>query len=397
MTDSADPVAFGTPFNYVLTAQNLGPQPAVGVQITDTLPAGLTATVASASQGTCTIGTNSVTCNIGTLGVNATATVTITVTSSVSGTLTNSASIISELQDPVPGNNSDSEQTTIQLASCSGVTFAGPTPYAGSAGPMAVVRLVDMNHDGKLDAVATHEGGSNGVDVFLNDGAGHFAAPRFTSTVTGPWIHVVADFNGDTHPDVITATDRTAFGNPITLRLLTNDGTGTLTLVPSFSIPFGGTLSATDIDRDGDQDLVIATPTDDLALLRNDGQANFGAPETILADAAGFAAFGDFNGDNRTDLAVALGTPGFAVLLANSTGGFLPPVIHSVTGAGAHAMADPADLNGDGRLDLLVIRGTDDPIEGADVVFGDGAGGFGPAVPATDELRVLPDPDRREW
>ena len=155
---------------------------------------------------------DSVTCNIGTLGVNGTATVTITVTSSISGTLTNSASIFAELQDPVPGNNSDSEQTTIQLASCSGVTFTGPTPYAGSAGPMAVVRLVDMNHDGRLDAVATHEGGSNGVDVFLNDGAGHFAAPRFTSTVTGPWLHVVADFNGDTHPDVITATDRTAFG-----------------------------------------------------------------------------------------------------------------------------------------------------------------------------------------
>ncbi len=146
MTDSADPVAFGTPFNYVLTAQNLGPQPAVGVQITDTLPAGLTATVATASQGTCTIGTSSVTCNIGTLGVNATATVTITVTSSVSGTLTNSASIISEVQDPVSGNNSASEQTTIQLASCSGVTFTGPTPFAGSPAHELDEEPVDEHH-----------------------------------------------------------------------------------------------------------------------------------------------------------------------------------------------------------------------------------------------------------
>ena len=55
MTDSADPVAFGTPFNYTITAQNLGPNPAVSVRIVDTLPVGLTATVASASQGTCTI------------------------------------------------------------------------------------------------------------------------------------------------------------------------------------------------------------------------------------------------------------------------------------------------------------------------------------------------------
>ena len=69
-----------------------------------------------------------------------------------------------------------------------------------------------MNHDGHLDAVATHEINADGVDVFLNDGTGHFAAPRFTSTVTGPWMHVVADFNGDTHPDVITASDRRLSG-----------------------------------------------------------------------------------------------------------------------------------------------------------------------------------------
>ena len=138
-------------------------------------------------------------------------------------------------------------------------TFSGPVSFAGSPGPTAVVRLVDMDHDGDLDAVGTHEINAGGVDVLLNNGTGQFAAPRFTSTQTGPWIHVVADFNGDTHPDVISSSDRTASGNPITLRLLTNDGTGTLTLVPTFSIPFGGHLDALDFDRDGDQDLVIAT------------------------------------------------------------------------------------------------------------------------------------------
>ena len=108
--------------------------------------------------------------------------------------------------DPVTGDNTDSEETTIQLASCSAVTFTGPRPFAGSTGPMAVVRLVDMNHDGRLDAVATHETDPGGVDVFLNDGAGGFAAPRFTSAGS-PWMHFVADFNGDTHPDVITASE----------------------------------------------------------------------------------------------------------------------------------------------------------------------------------------------
>ena len=135
-------------------------------------------------------------------------------------------------------------------------------------------------------------------------------------------MHVVADFNGDTHPDVITASESNAPVHSISLRLLTNDGTGTLTLVPGFSLPFEGTLTAVDIDRDGDQDLAIIIG-DDLILRRNDGQANFGAAETIIAGMAGWPAFGDFNGDNRTDVVVAIGTPGVAVALANASGGFL--------------------------------------------------------------------------
>jgi uncharacterized repeat protein (TIGR01451 family) len=387
LTDSADPVAFGAPFNYVITAQNLGPNSATGVVISDTLPAGVSATSALSPQGACNIAGQAVTCNIPVLAAVAAATVTIAVSGSASGTVTNNASVTAATLDPVPGNNSASAQTTIALASCSGVTFSGPTSYAGSPGLTAVVRLVDMNHDGYLDAVATHE--TDGVDVFLNDRGGHFAAPRFTSTITGPWVHVVADFNGDTHPDVITASDRTAPGNPITLRLLTNDGTGTLTLSPTFSIPFGGYLNAADLDGDGDRDLAIITTAGDLAVLRNNGLASFGAPEIILAG-AGFFTFGDFNGDNRLDVVSALGTSGFAVILANASGGFLPPVIHAVAG-GVYLMADPADLNADGRLDLVIEPGDDEePSAGGSVVFGDGAGGFGAAVSFTDSFIYLP-------
>ena len=235
---------------------------------------------------------------------------------------------------------------------------------------------------------ATHETDPGGVDVWLNDGAGHFAAPRFTS-VGSPWMHVVADFNGDTHPDVITASESNTPVHSISLRLLTNDGTGTLTLVPGFSLPFEGTFTAVDIDRDGDQDLAIIIG-DDLILRRNDGQANFGAAETIIAGMAGWPAFGDFNGDNRTDVAVGLGTPGVAVALANASGGFLAPVVHAVPG-GAHGLADPADLNGDGRLDLFSIAGDENgPAPGASVLLGDGAGGFGGALQATSDFVYLP-------
>ena len=122
--------------------------------------------------------------------------------------------------------------------------------------------------------------------------------------------------------------------------------------MPTFSIPFGGHFDAVDLDQDGDQDLVIPA-SGVLTLLRNDGAANFAAPVTILPG-EGHAAFGDFNGDNRTDVAVAIGAPGYVVLLADASGGFLPPVDYAVAG-GAHALGGPADLNGDGDLDLLII------------------------------------------
>ena len=381
MTDSADPVALGTPFNYVLTAQNLGPQPAVGVQITDTLPAGLTATVASASQGSCTIGTRSVTCNIGTLGVNATATVTITVTGSVSGTLTNTRIDHRGAAGSGPGQQHRQPADHVELTSCSTVTFTGPRPFAGSAGPMAVVRLVDMNHDGRLDAVATHETNPGGIDVFLNDGAGGFAAPRFTST-PAPWIHVVADFNGDTHPDVITASESNTPVHSISLRLLTNDGTGTLTLVPGFSLPFEGTLTAVDIDRDGDQDLAIVIG-DDLISAATTGRRTSAPPKPSspawpdgprsATSTATTARMWRWESGRR-----ALPSPWRTPAAASSRRSFTPsPAVRTAWPILPTSTATAASTSSPSR------ETTNGPAPGASVLFGDGAGGFGGAVQAT--------------
>ncbi len=305
---SDDPAVVNTPFTYALTVTNSGTTTATSVTVVDPIPAGLAVTTPTASQGACSVVAGHAVCVVGTLAPAQSVTITIPATATTAGLVTNTATVSSAQIELTPADNTASQSTMIvETAGCSAATFTGPVSYQGSPGPMAVVQLVDMNHDGHLDAVATHEINGGGVDVFLNDGTGQFAAPRFTSTVTGPWIHVVADFNGDTHPDVISSSDHAAGPtSPITLRLLTNDGTGTLTLHPTFSIPFGGHLSAEDIDRDGDTDLVIASATsEDLVLLRNDGAANFAAPVTIFTGPFAFTpAFGDFNGDNHTDLIV---------------------------------------------------------------------------------------------
>ena len=65
-------------------------------------------------------------------------------------------------------------------------------------------------------------------------------------------------------------------------------------------------------------------------------------------------------------------------MLADATGGFLPPVAHAVAG-GAHGVAS-ADLNEDGDLDLVIVEGDDEPALQTSIALGDGAGGFGAAV-----------------
>src|SRR2546430_1478374 len=77
-SDSPDPVGVGQLITYLLTVVNNGTEIATGVTTSDTLPGTVTFISSSPSQGSCA-GTTTVTCGLGTLAVNGTATVSIVV------------------------------------------------------------------------------------------------------------------------------------------------------------------------------------------------------------------------------------------------------------------------------------------------------------------------------
>lgn len=64
----------GDTLSITLTTSNAGPSTATGVELTTTIPAGLTLQSATASQGSCQLDANAVTCSFGPLGGNQTAT-----------------------------------------------------------------------------------------------------------------------------------------------------------------------------------------------------------------------------------------------------------------------------------------------------------------------------------
>ena len=123
-TDLPDPVSVGQNLTYTVTVTNLGPNDATSVVVDDTLPAGTTFVSASSTQGTCTQTGDMVTCTIGDLVNGSNAVVTIVVTPTTTGIITNTASATATEFDGDTTNNTAAEATTVNL----GLILTGPTP-----------------------------------------------------------------------------------------------------------------------------------------------------------------------------------------------------------------------------------------------------------------------------
>jgi uncharacterized repeat protein (TIGR01451 family) len=114
LTSSPNPVLPGTNLTYNATVVNNGPSTAVGVSLSDTLPAGVSYVSATPSQGSCN-GTSTINCNLGNLVKNGTATVEIVVNvnESTEESVANTVTVSSSRDDPIPGNNSKTENTLV--------------------------------------------------------------------------------------------------------------------------------------------------------------------------------------------------------------------------------------------------------------------------------------------
>jgi uncharacterized repeat protein (TIGR01451 family) len=127
-TDGPDPVALGSALTYTIQVQNLGPDAATGVVVTDSLPREVDFVSATATQGKCTAKGKKVTCELGampapTIDYGGPPSVTITVIPRKVGTISNTASVDGVEKDPVGKNNKATATTTVvgPAATCRGV------------------------------------------------------------------------------------------------------------------------------------------------------------------------------------------------------------------------------------------------------------------------------------
>ena len=115
-SDAPDPVVAGELLTYTLTVQNDGPSTAIGTQLTDNLPAGVAFDSTTPSQGDCSETAGVVSCTLGTIASGGSANVAINVRPQGAGTITNTASTSSSVDDPNLANNSASAATTVYPA-----------------------------------------------------------------------------------------------------------------------------------------------------------------------------------------------------------------------------------------------------------------------------------------
>lgn len=156
-SDSPDPVVVGATLTYIVQVQNLGPDPATGVKVTDRLPQGVDFVSANGPAGPCAHNGRNVSCDLGTLNAptvnyGGPPTVTIAVVPRRTGTITNTASVRGAQKDPVSANNRVSVTTSVLGPSVTVTCRGVPVTIAGTGGEDTIVGT------GGRDVIATFGG-----------------------------------------------------------------------------------------------------------------------------------------------------------------------------------------------------------------------------------------------
>lgn len=261
-----------------------------------------------------------------------------------------------------------------------------PIPVACGPGNVA---LGDLNNDKKTDlAVACAE--ERKLIVLLNsgDGNGQFRASTTVSIPDPPGDMALGDVNGDGSIDLAIDT-HDSYG----VMLLLGDGTGGLRLAANSPIvmkegrhPHTHGLALGDLNGDRKLDLITANNADnDISVAFGDGRGSFTrASKSFAVGPSPYPfAVADMNNDGRLDILATASATGpqraqqlsqsfaLTLLLNDGRGGFRRSELP--VRSGQPWFADAGDLNGDRKPDLVATHHDQSVLT---VLLGDGAGQF---------------------
>jgi uncharacterized repeat protein (TIGR01451 family) len=197
-TPDGGSVNAGDPISWTIKVENIGEGTATGVVLTDNLPAGVDW---SESEADCSIagavGSEVLTCNVGTLtkGQAKTYTVTGTTDKSDCGVINNTASATATNEpSDVLGNNSDSGSVTVLCAVINIVKDANPVGPVSAGDTIGWDITVSNTGDGTATSVVVDDPLPAGVDWTLG-------------AITGDTTGVSCSITGPVGTEVLSCTD----------------------------------------------------------------------------------------------------------------------------------------------------------------------------------------------
>lgn len=285
--------------------------------------------------------------------------------------------------------NKSGNTISVMLGAGDGSFLPGADYVVGNS-PLSVA-LADFNKDGHLD-FATANSGDGTVSLARGNGDGTFQAALDYRTHLEHKSIAVGDLDGDGHPDVVVASfcgnDPKCAANG-TASVFLSDGKGGLRAYSSYTLGKGPTsIGLADVNGDKKLDLIAVNRDDGTVMvLLGNGDGTFQEGVTYSAGSSPVSlSIGDFNQDGKPDLAIAAlcGSAGCQqlgsvnILLGNGDGSFKPGASYEV--GFSPAAVSVGDLNGDGKLDLVVANSCGESATcstgTASVLLGDGKGSF---------------------
>jgi hypothetical protein len=272
--------------------------------------------------------------------------------------------------------NKGDNTVTILMANANGsMTKVNTYNLPGSAPQSNYgIAAADFDGDGMGDAIAYND---RGLALLHGNGDGSFQVKTglagYTPTYK-PTFLVPGDFNKD------NKTDLASLNTDGTVSILLNAGDGSFPTqnryvagTPYTTGLFQSGMFAMDFNDDGNLDLVLADGHPDalyptpqfVTVLFGKGDGTILAAPTAyeVGNGATGMVMGDFNGDGLRDLVVSspsslAAQTGIWMLFGKSGGGFRTPAELPRTTGGYAAYVTSADLNGDGKPDLITIDTT---------------------------------------
>lgn len=244
------------------------------------------------------------------------------------------------------------------------ITRTSPVPFIGH-----------FSGDNNTDILLfgrTFSGAAPAPQVLIGNGSGNFTDGAILPVTNNPGFPIVGDYDNDGIDDIAVLDDSTG-----EVAIMLNNGSGAAKVSPQkIGIASPGQLRynsglTIDLDLDGDLDLLVDVPLSsergNVIVLLNDGHGTFSLSTPLEIPLITFGTeedpvvTGDFDGDGQQEHLLR------NVLYNPRTGE------HRFWNNNSQGPVLATDLNGDGKLDVLLQQET-----GLVYVLGHGDGTFGP-------------------